>query len=196
MFEELEMVRFNCVLLASVLLLVTATGCNNSDQANEDIATTPMAVRKKAQTPNIPTATPVTSSSPGQAKTAAAPANSGKAKAAAPAGAAKPQKQAAAKTDMKQTLAKLDGYIPAAVKALQANDVATAKEYTKAFSDNWQQKIIQFSVKSGSQASYNKISANVTQVNNAMKAATPDKTKAIAALQSLSKSVDEYTKSR
>ncbi len=180
------MVRFNCVLLASVLLLVTATGCNNSDQANEDIATTPMAVRKKAQTPNIPTATPVTSSSPGQAK----------AKAAAPAGAAKAQKQAAAKTDMKQTLAKLDGYIPAAVKALQANDVATAKEYTKAFSDNWQQKIIQFSVKSGSQASYNKISANVTQVNNAMKAATPDKTKAIAALQSLTQSVDEYTKSR
>jgi hypothetical protein len=83
--------------------------------------------------------------------------------------------------------------LPAAVKALEANDIATAKKYAQDFNANWNQKIIQFSVKTQSQDSYNKISAGVTQVNNLMKSATPDQAKAIAALQSLTEAVNEYT---
>jgi hypothetical protein len=49
-------------------------------------------------------------------------------------------------------------------------------------------------VKKQSQASFNKISAGVTQVNNLMKAPTPDKAKATTAIQSLSQAVSEYTK--
>jgi hypothetical protein len=89
----------------------------------------------------------------------------------------------------------LNGYLPAAVKALQTDDVDTAKQYVKGFSDNWQQnKIIQSTVKKNAQASFNKISSGLTQVNNLMKAATPDKAKATAAIQSLSQSVMEYAK--
>src|SRR5207237_8234025 len=116
-----------------------------------------------------------TSASPGQTK--ASPAKT----------------SASAKGDAKQTLAKLNGYLPAAVNALQANDVDTAKKYAKGFSDNWKQKIVQFNVKNKSQDDYKKISAAVEQVNNNLiKPAKPDNAKATAALQSLSQAVKDY----
>jgi hypothetical protein len=183
--------RFNSAVIASVLILSLVTGCNKEDQGDADVASTPMVVRKKPKTAT-PNAT--ASATPGAAKSPAGTANTNTAKAkpkAAPANAGK----ATAKANDKQTLAKLNGYLPAAVKALQANDVATAKQYAKSFNDNWQQKIIQSSVKAKSQDSYNKIAAGVTQVNNALKPANPDKAKASAALQSLSQAVTQYTQS-
>ena len=168
------MINFNAMVIASVVLLVGITGCNNEPE----VVSTPMVMRAKAKKPKAATPKATAAASPGTAK--ASPAKS-----AAP-----------AKGDAKQTLTKLNGYLPAAVNALQTNDVATAKKYAKAFSDNWQQKIIQFYVKNKSQDAYNKISAGVDQVNNnLLKPATPDNAKAIAALQSLSQSVKDYTTS-
>ena len=185
------MIRSKFVVVASLLLLVLVTGCNNEDQSNEPAAPTPVAVKKKPKAPKA-------KASPGATPTGAEPtatASPGKAKAAAP-GSAKKAKQstAAAKTDVKGTLGKLNGYLPAAVKALQADDIETAKQYAQAFNANWKQKIIQNSVKTQSQDSYKKISAGVTQVNKLMQSATPDKDKAIASLQSLSQAVQEYAK--
>ncbi|MCA1992745.1 MAG: hypothetical protein LDL41_12035 [Coleofasciculus sp. S288] len=208
------MIRFNSVVIAGVLLLGLVAGCQNED---EIIETPPVAVRRKTPSPTTPQATPTATAapaSPGQANTPASPAAQQTPQAAPVAAPASPGKantpaspvaqqtpkpptpaQTPAGANIKQTLAKLKGYLPAAVKALQANDIATAKQYTQGFTANWNQKIIQFTVKNQSQPSYNKISAGVTSVNNAMQPATPDKAKAIAALQSLSQSVDEYTKS-
>ncbi|HEY9740279.1 MAG TPA: hypothetical protein V6C90_07295 [Coleofasciculaceae cyanobacterium] len=168
------MMRFNSVVVASVLLLVLVTGCNQDEQADQNVAPTPVAVRKK------PKASPGAAGSPAagspKAKPNAAPANS-----------------TAANTEyVKQTLGKLNGYLPAAAKALQANDVGKAKDYVKGFSDNWNQKIIQNSVKSQAPESHQKISAGVTQVNNLMKAAKPNQAQAVGAIQSLSDSVSEY----
>lgn len=179
------MIRFNTVVIASVLLLMLVPGCNNNEQAEENVAPTPVAVKKKQPKPKDAASSPTAAATPGSAKQAKplkAPAKTAKTTAAATA-------------DAKQTLAKLDGYLPAAVKALEANDNAKAKQYAKSFNDNWQQKIIQASVKNKSQDSFNKITAAVTQVNdNLIKPATPDKAKALAAVQSLSQAVDEYTK--
>jgi hypothetical protein len=178
--------RFNAVVVTCLLLFVSVTGCNSGDQEDASVVTTPVAVRKKDQKPKAAAPNATASASPGQAKTAKA--SAGKAK-AAPAKAS-----AAAKGDMKPTLAKMNGYLPAAVRALQANDVATAKGYAQNFRANWQQKIIQFSVKNQSKPAYNKIAAGVTKVNNNLiKPANPDKAKAIAALQSLSQAVKDYS---
>ncbi len=220
------MIRFNAVLIASVLLLGLATGCQNEEEV---IETPPVAVRRKTPSPATPQATPsaapaspgqakapattaspgqakapATTASPGQAKAPAATASPGQAKtpaapantvAQAPKAATPAQSPAVNKAKIKQSMGGLKGYLPAAVRALQANDVATAKQYAQAFNANWNQKIIQFAVKNQSQATYNKIATGVTNVNNTMKPATPDKTKAIPALQSLAQSVDEYAKS-
>lgn len=187
------MIRSKCVVIASVLLLVFATGCNNQDESDQAVVSTPMAAKKKPKAKASPGATPAAKASPGKAQTAATPGSPQQAK--QPAAKASPGKgTAGAKTDAKQTLAKLNGYLPAAVKALQDNDIDTAKQYAQDFNANWNQKIIQYSVKNQSQGSYKKISDGVNQVNKLMQSATPDKDKAIAALQSLSKSVQEYAK--
>lgn len=187
------MMRFNAVVIASILLLGGIGGCNQ-EEPNEAVVATPQIVKRpkkpKAAPPNsAATASPAASpgaspaASPGKGKTAVAPASTAKATAKTNDGA-------------KPTLTKLNGYLPAAVKALQSNDIAKAKEYAKGFSDNWQQKIIQFQVKNKSQADYNKLAAAVTQVTNTViKPANPDKTQAIASLQSLSQAVTQYTKS-
>ena len=163
------MMRFNYVVVASLLVLVLATGCNQDEQADQNVAPTPVAVRKK------PKASPGAAGSP-----------------AAGSPKAKPNSAAANTEYVKQTLGKLNGYLPAAAKALQANDVGKAKDYVKGFSDNWNQKIIQNSVKSQAPESHQKISAGVTQVNNLMKAAKPNQSQAVGAIQSLSDSVSEY----
>lgn len=187
------MIRSKFVAVASLMVLVLVTGCNNADQADEDLAPTPTIVRKKAKKPKAATPTATAEASPGKAKTATAGANTAAAK--KPKAATPAKANASAGANAKQTLTKLNGYLPAAVKALQANDVDKAKQYAKSFSDNWQQKIIQNRVKTESQASYNKIAAGVTQVNNLMKPATPNNARAIEALESLSQAVSEYTKS-
>lgn len=177
------MIRSKFVLVASVLMLMFVSGCKNDEAAEENIEPTPIAVKKKVKA--SPGATPGAKAAKNKA---AAPANANKAKpkAAAPA--------AAGATNAKQTLAKLSGYLPAAVKALQADDVDTAKQYVQGFSDNWKQKGIQAAVKKQSPASFTKISNALTGVNNAMKAAAPDKAKATTAIQSLSQAVSEYAK--
>lgn len=199
------MIRFKAVAIASVLLLVGVTACNQQDdQANQAVSTPQVktnpnkAKKAKAKAPS-PTAagspsaspattpttgkTPTAQTSPAKAKTPAAPTNTAKATTKTNDGA-------------KPTLAKLNGYLPAAVQALQANDIAKAKQYAKGFNDNWQQKIVQFQIKKKSQADYNKLASAVTQVNNTLlKPANPDKDKAIASLQSLSQAVTEYTNS-
>ncbi len=164
--------RAHSAVIASVLVLTLIAGCNREEEVEQDVAPTPMVVRKK----------PKPGATPGAAKPKAAPAS--------PGGAA-----GGNVTYVKQTLGKLNGYLPAAVKALQGNDVATAKQYAQAFTDNWQQKIIQNTVKTTSQQSYNQIAAGVKQVNSLMQAPTPDKTKATAALQSLSQNVAGYVQS-
>lgn len=187
------MMRFNAVVIASILLLGGIAGCNQ-EESNEAVVSTPQIVKRpkkpKAAPPNStaavnPAASPGVSpaASPKTGKTAVAPANTAKATAKTNDGA-------------KPTLAKLNGYLPAAVKALQANDIAKAKQYAKGFSDNWQQKIIQCQVKNKSQSAYNKLASGVTQVTNTViQPPNPDKAKAITSLQSLSQAVTEYTKS-
>lgn len=194
------MMRFNAVVIASVLLLVGVTGCNK-EQSNQAVITTPVPPPNKQRKPKAAPPKPTETASPA-AGSAASPAASPAAKpaaspekgktAVAPAGTA----TATAKTNdgAKPTLTKLNGYLPAAVKALQSNDIAKAKEYAKGFSDNWQQKIIQYQVKNKSKAAYDKLAAGVTQVTNTLiKPANPDKAKAIASIQSLSQAVTEYT---
>lgn len=177
------MIRSKFVVIASVLMLLFVTGCNQEEAVEENPTPTPVAVKKKAKK----TAAGAKAKEGETAdKTATAPAKAGKPKPKA----AAPANNAGAK----QTLAKLNGYLPAAVKALETDDVDTAKLYVKGFSDNWQQQGIQSSVKKGSQDSFKKISAGVTQVNNLMKAEAPDKAKAKAAIQSLSSAVLEYAK--
>jgi hypothetical protein len=176
--------RPHSAVIASVLVLTLITGCNREEEAEQDVAPTPMVVRKKPKAAATPGAakSPAATAGAGQAKPKAAPASPG----------------AAAGNNVayvKQTLGKLNGYLPAAVRALQGNDVATAQQYAQGFTDNWQQKIIQSTVKSTSPESYNQISAGVKQVNSVMQAPTPNKTKAIAALQSLSKNVTGYVQS-
>jgi hypothetical protein len=200
------MIRFNRVVIASLLLLVMVTGCNN-DQADQSVVSTPVVVKKKAPKPKAaPKAsasaspgddtTPATAASPGKAKTPTTAANNTPAKKPKAASPAKAKTVAAVKDGAKPTLVKLKGYLPAAVQALQADDIAQAKQYAQDFNANWKQNIIQYSVKNTSQPAHKKLSAGVAQVNNNLiKPATPDKAKAIAALQSLSKAVDEYTKS-
>ena len=200
------MIRFNRVVIASLLLLVMVTGCNN-DQADESVVSTPVVVKKRPPKPKAaPKAsasaspgddtTPATAASPGKAKTPTTAANNTAAKKPKAASPAKAKTAAAVKDGAKPTLVKLKGYLPAAVQALQADDIALAKQYAQDFNANWKQKIIQYSVKNTSQPAHKKLSAGVAQVNNNLiKPATPDKAKAIAALQSLSKAVDEYTKS-
>ncbi|HAA31621.1 MAG TPA: hypothetical protein DCE56_32880 [Cyanobacteria bacterium UBA8553] len=186
------MIRFNAVVIASVLMLGSITSCNNADE-DAAVVSTPQAVRPKTKKPKAATPNPTASASTGKAKTtkAAKPSPSPGQTKASPAKAA-----ASAKGDSKQTLAKLNGYLPAAVNALKANDVDTAKKYAKSFNDNWKQKIVQFNVKNKSQDNYKKISAAVEQVNtNLIKPAKPDNAKAIAALQSLSQAVKSYTAS-
>jgi hypothetical protein len=190
------MIRSNTVVVASLFLLVLVTGCNNQE-AEQNIVSTPMAVKKKVPKPN-PTAATLAGkpkAKEGKAEPAATPTA---AKKAQPLKATTSPAKAAPTTTItyaKEKLGELAGYLPAAVKALEANDVDQAKEYAKDFSDNWNQKVIQDSVKTKAPASHQKIAAAVTQVNTVMKAAKPDKAKAIAALQSLSQAVDEYTKS-
>lgn len=178
------MIRSKFVVIASVLMLMFVTGCNQDEAAEENPAPTPVAVKKKAKKANTGAKAKKGETAD---KTATAPANAGKPKpkAAAPAG---------KNADIKQTLVELNGYLPAAVKALETDDVDTAKLYVKGFSDNWQQKVIQSTVKKASQDSFKQISAGVTQVNNIMKAESPDKAKAKTAIQSLSRDVLEYAK--
>ena len=175
------MIRSKFVLVASVLMLMFVSGCNKDEAAEENIEPTPIAVKKKVKA--TPGASPVAGAKAAKNK-AAAPANANKAKPKAAAGA----------TNVKQTLTKLSGYLPAAVKALQADDVDTAKQYVQGFADNWKQKGIQAAIKKQSPESFTKISTALTSVNNAMKAATPDKAKATSAIQSLSQAVSEYAK--
>ena len=187
------MIRSKFMVIASVLMLLFVTSCNN--EAEEAVAPSPVAVKKKPKAAATG-ATPGAAATPGKS-VATAPASAGKAnntkQKAATANAGKAG--AAGGAEVKQTLVKLNGYLPAAVKALQTDDVDTAKQYVKGFSDNWQQnKIIQSTVKKNAQASFNKISSGLTQVNNLMNAATPDKAKATAAIQSLSQSVMDYAK--
>ena len=199
------MIRFNRVVIACALLLVMVTGCNNNDQADQAVVSTPMVVKKKAAKPKQAAPKPSASASPGDETT---PASAGKAKTPATLANTSPAKKPKAATPgkakavaivnegAKPTLVKLKGYLPAAVKALQADDIAQAKQYAQDFNTNWKQKIIQYSVKNKSQGAYKKLATGVAQVNNNLiKPATPDKAKAIAALQSLSQSMDEYTKS-
>lgn len=178
------MIRSKFVIFASVLMLMFVSGCNPDEAAEENIEPTPIAVKKKVKA--SPGASPGAGAKAAKTK-AAAPgtANKAKPKAATP---------AAGAINAKQTLAQLSGYLPAAVKALQADDVDTAKQYVQGFSDNWKQKGIQAAVKKQSPASFTKISKALTSVNNAMKASTPDKAKATTAIQSLSQAVSEYAK--
>lgn len=184
------MMRFNAVVVASILLLGGIVGCNQ-EESNDVVYTTPQVVPKRPQKPKAAAPKPTAAVSPGASPTASP--TTGKT-AVAPANTAK----ATAKTNdgAKPTLAKLNGYLPAAVKALQANDMTKAKEYAKGFTDNWQQKIIQFKVKNKSKAAYDKMASGVTQVTNTViQPPSPDKAKAITSLQSLSQAVTEYTKS-
>jgi hypothetical protein len=190
MFEELKMIRSKIVVLASVVMLLFVTGCNKDEAADENIAPSPVAVKKKQKA--APGASPATGAKASKT-TAAAPASPGKAKPKA-AATAKASKATAGASKVKQTLGQLNGYLPAAVTALQSDDVDTAKQYVKGFSDNWKQQGIQGTVKKQSQASFNKISAGVNQVNKLMRAPAPDKAKATTAIQSLSQAVSEYTK--
>lgn len=170
------MIRSKFMIVATVLMLTFVSGCNRDEAAEEFIEPSPVAVKKKVKvTPGAKVAT----------NKAAAPANANKAKPKAAAA-------AAGATNTQQTLAKLNGYLPAAVKALQADDVAKAKEYVQDFSANWKLKGIQAAVKKQSPESFAEISKSLTNVNNAMKAATPDKAQATTAIQSLSKAVTEY----
>lgn len=204
------MMRFKAVAIASLLVLVGITGCNQEEEPIELI--TPNIVKRKTPQAAAPTPaakvspanspTPVAKASPVSSPTPAAkvsPANSPTpaAKASPTASPAK-AKTAATTNGAKQTLARLDGYLPAAVNELQANDVAQAKQYAKAFYDNWvkNNEMIRGQVKKESQAAYKELTADVIAVNKTLiQPANPDKAKAIAAVQSLSQRLREYVKS-
>ena len=204
------MMRFKAVAIASLLVLVGVTGCNQEEEPVELI--TPNIVKRK--TPQAAAPSPATKASPANspspvAKASPASSPSPVAKAspassptpvakASPAASPAKAKTAANTNGAKQTLAKLDGYLPAAVNELKANDVAQAKQYAKAFYDNWSKnnEMIRGQVKKESQAAYKELTADVIAVNKTLiQPANPDKAKAIAAVQSLSQRIREYVKS-
>ncbi|HEY9667861.1 MAG TPA: hypothetical protein V6C91_13705 [Coleofasciculaceae cyanobacterium] len=212
------MMRFKAVAIASLLVLGGVTGCNQEEEPVELI--TPNIVKRK--TPQAAAPSPAAKASPASSPSPAAkaspasspspaakasPANSPKPAAkASPASSPKPVAKAspakaqttATTNGAKQTLAKLDGYLPAALNELKANDVAQAKQYAKAFYDNWSKnnEMIRGQVKKESQAAYKELTADVIAVNKTLiQPANPDKAKATAAVQSLSQRIREYVKS-
>jgi len=180
--------RFNAVVVASILLLGGVAGCQR-EESNEAVVTTP-APRKNPNKPKGASNAAIDASPGANAAGKKTPADKASPQKAAPAGA----KASPPPARVKQAFTKLNGYLPAAVNKLKANDAETAKQYAQDFIANWQQ--LQNLVKGSSPAAHKQIADGVTQVTNTLVTpAQPDKTKAIASLQNLSKAVTQFAKS-
>ncbi|MGB3206967.1 MAG: hypothetical protein WBB28_18435 [Crinalium sp.] len=103
----------------------------------------------------------------------------------APAAPASPKAAPAAKDN----LTEMKGYVTQAVTAVKANNFAKAKQEYKEYDEKWE--AVEDGVRTKSQDAYIKIEKDMTQVTNTLvKPAKPDKTKATAALNALSKTLD------
>ncbi len=104
----------------------------------------------------------------------------------APAAPASPK---AAPAAAKDNLTEMKGYVTQAVTAVKANNFAKAKQEYKEYDEKWE--AVEDGVRTKSQDAYIKIEKDMTQVTNTLvKPAKPDKTKATAALNALSKTLD------
>lgn len=108
-----------------------------------------------------------------------------------PAAASPENTTAATKTNAKDTVTQMKGYLAESIKAVQANDLAKAKAEYKECDENWDK--VEDGVKEQSKDSYKAIEEAMDQVKNTLvKPTTPDKDKAIAALESLSKTLETH----
>ena len=89
----------------------------------------------------------------------------------------------------KDNLTQMKGYVTEAVTAVKANDFAKAKQEYKEYDEKWEE--VEDGVRTKSQDAYIKIEKDMDQVKNTLVTpAKPDPTKATAALESLSKTLD------
>ena len=89
----------------------------------------------------------------------------------------------------KDNLTQMKGYVTEAVTAVKANDFAKAKQEYKEYDEKWEE--VEDGVRTKSQDAYIKIEKDMDQVKNTLVTpAKPDKAKATAALESLSKTLD------
>ena len=94
--------------------------------------------------------------------------------------------------DPKATFANMKAIVAKTTKAVNAGNFAKAQEEFKDFDDgNWMH--VEDGVKAKSANTYKQVEDNLDSVNNGIKAAKPDKAKVLAALQSLSKTLNSYT---
>ncbi len=106
----------------------------------------------------------------------------------APTASASP-KAAPASTAGKDNVTELKGYVTETLTAVKANNFAKAKQGYNKIEGKWSK--IEDGVRTKSQDTYIKIEKDLSQVVNTVeKPAKPDKNKAIAALNSLSKTLD------
>lgn len=95
-------------------------------------------------------------------------------------------------TDAKATLAQMKQVLNETTAAVNAGKFDQAKQKFEQFDRNWEK--IEDGVKDRSKDAYKQIEDGMDNVENSLKAAKPDKNQAIAALGSLSKTMDNYTK--
>jgi hypothetical protein len=89
----------------------------------------------------------------------------------------------------KDNLTEMKGYVTEAVTAVKANNFAKAKQEYKEYDEKWEK--VEEGVRTKSQDAYIKIEKDMDQVTNTLvKPAKPDKAKATAALNALSKTLD------
>lgn len=94
-------------------------------------------------------------------------------------------------TGAKDTPSQMKGYLSQSIEAVKANDFTKAKSDFKEFDESWEK--VEDGVKEQSKAGYKEIEDAMDQVENTLvKPAAPDKGKAIAALESLSKTVETH----
>ncbi|AFZ15077.1 hypothetical protein Cri9333_4290 [Crinalium epipsammum PCC 9333] len=107
----------------------------------------------------------------------------------APAAPASPSASPQAASAGKDNLTEMKGYVTEAVTAVKADNFAKAKQEYKEYDEKWE--AVEDGVRTKSQDAYIKIEKDMTQVTNTLvKPAKPDKTKATAALNALSKTLD------
>lgn len=92
------------------------------------------------------------------------------------------------------TLTQMKGYLTTADTAINANDFTKAKAEFEEFHENWEK--VEDGVKDSSKDAYKQIENGIDEVeNNLVRPETPKKEQAIAALQSLSKTLDTHASS-
>lgn len=169
------MFRFKALLISS-LLVVSVSACGNSPESNT--ATAPnSAAPNSAATPSAPSpASPAATTPNPEAK--GDDSNNATMVAA----------------NTKAELTKMTDYLKESTDAVQAGEFEKAKGSFKEFDENWEK--VEDGIKDQSKDTYKAIEDGMDEVENTLvKPDSPDKDKAIAALNSLSQTVTQYSSS-